>query len=288
MEFKNPFTKAGFWFKGNIHTHTKNSDGRLSPEEIVRMYKENKYDFLFLTDHNKITECKISFKDFIVIEGVEFNKNNFHILGLNLNKIFSIENLTLQEIINKINSSGGFTVICHPYWSAIKSQGILNLSNFLGIEIYNNTCEQSKGKGYSLVHWDEILQENRKIWGFAVDDTHFLSGENQENDIFGGFIMVKAPLLNKKEICNSIKEGFFYSSTGVFIENLEIANNKIKIQFSPSVLVDFIGYGATGVRFSKKEEITYAEYEIKGNEKYIRIEITDKNNKKAWTNPIFL
>lgn len=38
MKFNNPFEKTGKWFKGNLHTHTKNSDGKFSPEEIVKIY----------------------------------------------------------------------------------------------------------------------------------------------------------------------------------------------------------------------------------------------------------
>ncbi len=39
------------WYKGNLHTHSTNSDGRLSPEEVIRLYREEDYDFLALTDH---------------------------------------------------------------------------------------------------------------------------------------------------------------------------------------------------------------------------------------------
>jgi hypothetical protein len=289
MEFRNPFSEEGRWFKGNIHIHTKNSDGSLSPEEIVKIYRENNYNFLFITDHNKITDYKSPFSDFLIIKGVEFNKNGFHILGLDLNEIFDIENLSPQEIINKINELGGFSVICHPYWSALKSQEIITLSGFIGIEIYNNNCEKEKGKGYSNIHYDEILGDGYKLFCFAVDDAHYHFDEHRENDICGSFIMVKAKSFKKEEIVSSIKNGLFYSSTGVIIENMEIENNKIKISFTPSKEVDFIGYGPTGRRFSGKgNEINYADYEIKGNERYIRIEITDKENKKAWTNPIYL
>ena len=34
------------WFKGNLHTHTNLSDGRLSPEESIALYRENGYDFI--------------------------------------------------------------------------------------------------------------------------------------------------------------------------------------------------------------------------------------------------
>ena len=43
------------WLKGNTHTHTTNSDGDTSPEEVARWYKSRKYDFLVLSDHNVFT-----------------------------------------------------------------------------------------------------------------------------------------------------------------------------------------------------------------------------------------
>lgn len=101
--------------------------------------------------------------------------------------------------------------------------------------------------------------------------------------------MVKAKSLSKKNICSAIKNGNFYSSTGVIIENLKIEDKKISIKFSSACYVDFIGYNAYGTRVSGMgKKITSAEYTINGDEKYLRIEITDKNNKKAWTNPLFV
>src|SRR5687767_15962559 len=43
------------WFKGNTHTHTVNSDGDSTPDEVVRWYREHGYQFLVLTDHNYLT-----------------------------------------------------------------------------------------------------------------------------------------------------------------------------------------------------------------------------------------
>ena len=42
------------WFKGNIHTHTTVSDGRMAPEDSIALYLKNGYDFLALTDQ-KVT-----------------------------------------------------------------------------------------------------------------------------------------------------------------------------------------------------------------------------------------
>ena len=46
------------WFKGNIHTHTNESDGDSSPERVVSWYKRHEYDFLVLSDHNHLTVLK--------------------------------------------------------------------------------------------------------------------------------------------------------------------------------------------------------------------------------------
>ena len=51
------------WYKGNLHTHTFWSDGDEFPENVVKWYKENGYDFLALTDHNVILEGEL-WRDF--------------------------------------------------------------------------------------------------------------------------------------------------------------------------------------------------------------------------------
>ena len=33
------------WFKGNLHMHTTESDGALTPAEAAALYTENGYDF---------------------------------------------------------------------------------------------------------------------------------------------------------------------------------------------------------------------------------------------------
>ncbi|MES2695795.1 MAG: hypothetical protein V4773_20140 [Verrucomicrobiota bacterium] len=42
------------WYKGNLHTHTLWSDGDDYPEMVADWYKQHGYNFLGLSDHNKI------------------------------------------------------------------------------------------------------------------------------------------------------------------------------------------------------------------------------------------
>jgi hypothetical protein len=51
-----PLLAQANWYRGNTHTHTVNSDGDASPDTVARWYKEHDYQFLFITDHEYITD----------------------------------------------------------------------------------------------------------------------------------------------------------------------------------------------------------------------------------------
>lgn len=38
--------RKGSWFKGNLHSHTVNSDGRLTPAQSAAYYREHGYSFI--------------------------------------------------------------------------------------------------------------------------------------------------------------------------------------------------------------------------------------------------
>lgn len=90
------------WYKGNTHTHTLNSDGDSSPEDVVKWYREHGYNFLVLTDHDSITEVEtLSSKNgkegsFLVIRGEEvtdrFDKKPYHVNGFGIQSVVKPQN----------------------------------------------------------------------------------------------------------------------------------------------------------------------------------------------------
>src|SRR5688500_16141372 len=84
------------WYKGNTHTHTLNSDGDSTPDEVVRWYREHGYQFLVLTDHNFVTSVDGlnalhgADEQFLVIKGEEvtdtFSGKSLHINGLDVSR----------------------------------------------------------------------------------------------------------------------------------------------------------------------------------------------------------
>lgn len=65
------------YFKGNLHTHTNISDGEMTPQEAVDLYRQKGYQFLCLSDHNVIVNhSEKNTEDFLMITGVEINVND--------------------------------------------------------------------------------------------------------------------------------------------------------------------------------------------------------------------
>ena len=79
------------WYKGNLHTHSTNSDGRLSPEEVIGLYREEGYDFLALTDHWFMGEERQE-ENFLLLSGAEYDVGNnvrdgiYHVVGIGMQK----------------------------------------------------------------------------------------------------------------------------------------------------------------------------------------------------------
>ena len=74
--------------KINLHAHTTDSDGRVSPEEAARIYREAGYDVLAITDHWRWHKSG-ELSGLRILAGAEYNVGGsdgaagvYHILGL--------------------------------------------------------------------------------------------------------------------------------------------------------------------------------------------------------------
>lgn len=50
------WTQTLHWYRGNTHTHTVNSDGNSTADVVATWYREHGYQFLFITDHEYLTD----------------------------------------------------------------------------------------------------------------------------------------------------------------------------------------------------------------------------------------
>jgi hypothetical protein len=298
INYVNPFEVEGGWFKGNIHAHTLDSDGSYAPSDLARFYRESGYDFLSITDHGILTDTSsFTSPNFLTIPGEEIcvgksrNVRFTHVVALDIREELPVSDydreVSPQKVIDLIADLGGSSIVAHPYWSDLNVNDLAGLEGALGIEVYNTGCEYEIGRGHSSVHWDDLLVMGKRPFGFAVDDTHGRVRRYQPKDYCKAWISVKASALTAEEIMESIKSGLFYSSNGPSIKDIRVEGDEIIVKSSPARAVAFISNTSLGIMHTAEEgSIEDASYTLKGQEIYVRVEITDKLGRKAWSNPI--
>jgi hypothetical protein len=303
MPAVNPFKQPGRWYRGNTHSHSTESDGRMSITDRFAQYRDGGYDFLVLTDHRKVNDVSAHSRDgFLAISGSEVHPENpygggtYHIVAINIHTAIDDPKMHPNQAIAEIRRQGGAAVLCHPYWCGHMITDYLELEGYFAVEVYNDTC-MGIGKGFSEPHWDDLLDRCGPTFGIAADDAH-----GTEHDVFHGWIMVKSPDLRLASIMDALRTGSFYSTLGPEILDLDLVDGetttpqgetrtvqKVIVRSSPAQSIVFKAQRSRGRRClpAAGELLTQAEYVLAGNEKYVRVEITAPDGKKAWSNPLF-
>jgi uncharacterized protein involved in propanediol utilization len=123
-----------------------------------------------------------------------------HIVGIKNEDEIPVEDFNRaenpQKVINLIKTLGGIAIIGHPYWSSLTINDLVNITGYAGIEVYNTTCDLSIARGYSNVHWDDLLSIGQKVNALAVNDAHSKTGATLSSDIAKAWIMVRAEQLS--------------------------------------------------------------------------------------------
>ena len=297
------------WFKGNLHTHTNNSDGMNSLEEVVKTYEDLGYDFLFITDHNYVTPvngldnnkilvipgCEVSLE----VEGGVVHVNGFNVKEIEIPDSFSTIRGAIQSAADAILKANGIAQINHPnYKWSVGSEHIKDIKGLTLFEVFNALplCNNFGGGGKpgNEQIWDELLSQGCILWGTAGDDMHSISpGKNNifNNEISAlparAWVVVKADEKSPESITESLKEGNFYASTGITIEEIEITDTSYSLQIKQSYDYKYTTYfiGLNGEIFNISFG-TNPKYTFKGCEQYIRAKVTDSSGAIVWTRPV--
>jgi hypothetical protein len=299
------------WYKGNTHTHTINSDGDSTPDEVVRWYREHGYNFLVLSDHNFLTEVEGlnavfgAANKFILIKGEEvtdkFQEKPIHINGLNLKQTVEPQHgasvaSVIQNNVNAIRGFEGVPHVNHPnfHW-AIGANDLKSVKNLRLFEIYNGHPQVNNLGGGGMpgleAMWDDILSDGMNLYGIAVDDAHNFKtpGDRTKATPGHGWVMVRAASLSAGEIMRALESGDFYASTGVTLRDYSAGKDEIKIEIvaetQSKYIVQFIGRSG---KVLKEVTTNPAIYSFKGDEFYVRAKVIESNGKTAWTQPVFL
>ena len=271
--------------------HTTRSDGHLSPEDAVELYRRAGYDFLALTDH--WVQSKEGERDGVVLlSGGEWDVGDiahppvYHIVGAGMRspvRLSQASPRTPQQIIDAIRAAGGIPILAHPAWSLTDPDSCLSLTGLGGAEIYNSvsTLPWNGDRADSSLYFDLWAAKGKYIRCMAADDSHFYRGEHTRS-----YLMVNAPSRSADAVQQAIGEGRFYASQGPRFRSVTFANGHVEVRCSPVESVVFYSNTAwchDRVTFGGGTES--ASYEVKQTDRYVRVELWDRNGNRAWTSP---
>jgi len=273
------------WLKGNLHTHTTNSDGDLSPQEAAAAYAALGYDFLMFSDHDCFTKTKgLDPCGMVLIPGNEITAYGPHLLHVNAHRYIDPDE-DRQAMIDAINVDGGFCIVCHPNWledyNHCDHKFLDEWRDYLGIEIYNGVCLRAEGSPIATDRWDRLLSAGRRVWGFANDDSH----RSVDRGIAWNVAKVESRV--PAAIVRALREGRFYASTGVEISRIRVDDATITVETANAqrcrVFADLGRLQATqdgpAISFTVPEDFPYT---------YVRVECYGFGDDTAWTQPFFV
>ena len=306
MKRQEAFINQTMMLKGALHCHTTRSDGDGEPDEVIRLHKENNYDFIALTDH-RIYNYKNFAEDvdITIIPGMEFDNTFVRENGFRTwhqvyigpddgtNGYSQDEKLPrgdaktqeeFQKYLDEAHEKNNLTIYCHPQWSSTPTRYFDKLEGNFAFEIWNSGCaiedDMDTDNG---AYWDELLGMGKKLFAVATDDGHAMYQH------CNGWVMVNAEN-NVKAILEALKNGVFYSSCGPEIKDFYVDDEGVAhIEASECEKIIFQCDKHPSKMFTAKgEPLVKGELNLKDDYDYIRVTVVDKNGKKAWTNPIFL
>lgn len=273
------------WRRGNLHTHTTESDGTRAPQEVVDDYAARGYDFLMLSDHDKLTAPgRLKNRGLVLIPGNEVSANGSHLLHINARSLLAPDE-NRQKVLDLIRKEKALAVINHPNWQEhfnhCPQERLEDWTGYLGLEIYNGVIRRLSGSPLASDRWDRLLGRGRRVWGFAHDDSH------RPEDVALAWNMVQAEKRTAGAILEALAAGRFYASTGVVIEALGAAGRTVHVAArNAQRLVVVCDYGkrlahadGTELTFHVPEDAKYT---------YVRVECFGPGESMAWTQPFFV
>ena len=159
------------WFKGNTHTHTIDSDGDSTPDDVAKWYRKHGYQFLFITDHEYLTDpsplnALFGVKDrFLLLPGQEITqwgedskRSSAHVNALFTHEVIFPMGIrkclgsgcgayapketqletTFQTNIAAVLGQGGIAQVNHPnYRWSVKPEDLYSIPDGTLLEIWN-------------------------------------------------------------------------------------------------------------------------------------------------------
>lgn len=281
---------TGKCYKGNLHMHTSVSDGRRAPQQAAWIYRNAGYDFIALTDHWKQSEEQW-LEGMLLLPGIEVDTGNmvetsvYHVIGVGMKEKVQLDRNPLrdvQAVIDAIRKAGGIAILAHPTWSVTDPEAVRKLNGLAGIEIYNTVSglPWNGARADASLYFDIWASKGNLFTAIAADDCHHYDGDQGIS-----YVMVNAESLSVEAIQKAIIERSFYSTQGPRFLRIQREGDKLFVEYENAETIIF--YSNCIWCFDRVQKAVTGKniYQIKDVDRYVRIELIDKEGRRAWTSP---
>lgn len=285
VRIESPYVDGAHWLKGNLHTHTTESDGARAPQEVVDVYASRGYGFLMISDHDRFTDpSALDARGMVMIPGSEVTAHAPHMLAVGVSSVYPPRE-DRQNTIDSVNAQGGLAVMCHPNWERdfnhCPQETLERLDRYAGIEVCNGICLAVEGSGYATDRWDMLLSSGRRVWGYGNDDCHAAGTEGV------AWTMAQCAERSPAAVVEALRNGRCYVSTGVAIDRIAVAGGCIGIEAPGAQCIH--AYGNDGHRvFTAAGPSIAVTIPDDFAFDYVRFELHGWGDSMAWTQPFFV
>ena len=163
------------WYVGVPHSHTVNSDGALTIEQLVRKAKRNKLDYIMITDHNKNCNQLPETDGLTLIYGTELTKHGGHtnIWGVK-DAVDNFDNCETYEdwlrIKNEAKRRGAVICMNHPWCMQCHWNWEKDIDEVDVLEVWNSP--QHYDNMVCTDWWHELLKQGKKVPVVGGSDYH--------------------------------------------------------------------------------------------------------------------
>lgn len=295
------------WYFGELHNHTRVSDGQISLEELEKEIIEKKLDFIFPTEHNSVL-TKYPNINIPVIPSTELTLDDLgHFNFFGLKEFIDYYSLveegekkeeSLRKIFDRVKEIGGYISLNHPFHNSRKMPlGLMydiELKYLDFLEVINSPTSNGRNPYYdkkALKALDILWCNGYKIFAVSGSDNHGMIIGDPLN-------YVKLDEYSTKNILETFKKGRCYVSRIGELE-LEYKNNgrvvypgeevegkvEIKVRGKENLIWKVIKNNKVIETVIGNEIITE---QVVNEKEYLRIEATDIEHEIfAVINPIY-
>jgi hypothetical protein len=294
-------------FRGDCHSHTQHSDGIGTVAETAEMVKAAGLDFQFVTDHWGVTQAP-ECREHGLWFGQEPPTEDHHMLILGLECAFTPQMDFLRDIADA-KALGATVCVPHPagWWpnavySDAQKQRLEELLGPFLMEICNGANNIVRAFDYTdeaaVELWDHLLEKSKIVYAMGNTDAHAPHSIGMVwNGVFaarcsqtvilkalreGRSFVSEAPLINLQ--AGEVGMGGFVQKSKTLELNLHAVDSRGLAK------VRLIGDGQVLRQWKLDGETQFQQAlplptKLK---RYVRLEAVATDDKRAWSNPIFV